>query len=138
MYIIVFFFSSRRRHTRLQGDWSSDVCSSDLKANPDKINMASFGTGGSGHLAGELFKIMTGLEFTHVPYRGSAPMVIDLVSGHVELAFDNLTASIEQIKAGKLRALAVTTTTRSQALPDVPAMSEVLPGFEASAWIGIT
>jgi tripartite-type tricarboxylate transporter receptor subunit TctC len=108
------------------------------KTNAGKINMASFGTGGSGHLAGELFKMMTGLEFTHVPYRGSAPMVIDLVSGHVQLAFDNLTASIEQIKAGKLRALAVTTTTRSLALPDVPAMAEMLPGFEASAWIGIT
>jgi tripartite-type tricarboxylate transporter receptor subunit TctC len=108
------------------------------KANPDKINMASFGTGGSGHLAGELFKIMTGLEFTHVPYRGSAPMVIDLVSGHVEVGFDNLVASMEQIRAGRLRALAVTTAVRSDVLPDVPAMTEMLPGFEASAWIGIT
>jgi tripartite-type tricarboxylate transporter receptor subunit TctC len=107
------------------------------KANADRISMASFGTGGSGHLAGELFKIMTGLEFTHVPYRGSAPMVIDLVGGQVQGAFDNLAASIEQIKAGKLHALAVTTTMRSSALPDVPAMAELLPGFEASAWIGI-
>jgi tripartite-type tricarboxylate transporter receptor subunit TctC len=108
------------------------------KNNAAGINMASFGTGGSGHLAGELFKMMTGLELTHVPYRGSAPMVIDLVSGHVQVAFDNLLASMEQIRAGRLRALAVTTTVRSGVLPDVPAMAEMLPGFEASAWIGIT
>jgi tripartite-type tricarboxylate transporter receptor subunit TctC len=107
------------------------------KTNSGKINMASFGTGTSSHLTGELFKIMTGLELLHVPYRGSAPMVIDLVSGQVQVAFDNLPASIEQIRAGRLRALAVTTTTRSEALPDMPAMNEILPGFESSAWIGI-
>ena len=108
------------------------------KANAGKVNVGSFGTGGSGHLAGELFKIMTGVEFTHVPYRGSAPLVIDLVSGHVQVGFDNLVASMEQIRAGRLRALAVTTAVRSDVLPDVPAMTEMLPGFEASAWIGIT
>jgi tripartite-type tricarboxylate transporter receptor subunit TctC len=106
-------------------------------ANPGKINMASFGTGTASHLCGELFKMMTGVEMQHVPYRGSAPMVIDLISGQVQLAFDNLPASIEQIRAGKLRALAVTTTTRSEALPDVPSISEILPSFEASAWIGL-
>jgi tripartite-type tricarboxylate transporter receptor subunit TctC len=107
------------------------------KANPGKINMASFGIGSGSHLSGEMFKMITGIEMLHVPYRGSAPMVIDLLSGQVQLAFDNLPASIEQIRAGKLRALAVTTATRSEALPDVPALGEILPGYEASAWIGI-
>ncbi len=107
------------------------------KANAGKINMASFGTGTSSHLSGELFKMMTGVEMLHVPYRGSAPMLIDLLSGQVQVAFDNLPASIEHIRAGKLRPLAVTTTTRSQALPDIPSLGEILPGFEASAWIGV-
>jgi tripartite-type tricarboxylate transporter receptor subunit TctC len=107
------------------------------KANPGKINMASFGIGSGSHLSGEMFKMITGIEMLHVPYRGSAPMVIDLLSGQVQLAFDNLPASIEQIRAGKLRPLAVTTATRSEALPDVPALGEILPGYEASAWIGI-
>ena len=100
------------------------------KANSGKINMASFGTGTSSHLTGELFKMMTGVEMMHVPYRGSAPMLIDLLSGQVQLAFDNLPASIEHIRSGKLRPLAVTTTTRSVALPDIPALAEMLPGFE--------
>ena len=100
------------------------------KASSGKITMASFGTGTSSHLTGELFKMMTGVEMLHVPYRGSAPMLIDLLSGQVQLAFDNLPASIEHIRSGKLRPLAVTTTTRSVALPDIPALAEMLPGFE--------
>jgi tripartite-type tricarboxylate transporter receptor subunit TctC len=107
------------------------------KANSGKMNMASFGTGTSSHLTGELFKMMTGVEMQHVPYRGSAPMLVDLLSGQVQLAFDNLPASIEHIRSGKLRPLAVTTTMRSEALPDIPALGEILPGFESSAWIGI-
>ncbi len=107
------------------------------KANPGKINMASFGTGSASHLSGEMFKTITGIEMVHVPYRGSAPMLIDLLSGQVQLAFDNLPASIEQIRAGKLRPLAVTTATRSEALPDIPTLGEILPGYEASAWIGV-
>jgi tripartite-type tricarboxylate transporter receptor subunit TctC len=107
------------------------------KADPKKVTVGSFGVGSSSHLSYELFKIMTGVDLVHVPYRGSAPLVIDLVSGQVQMAFDNLPASIEQIRAGKLRALAVTTTTRSDALPDIPALGEILPGFEASAWIGL-
>jgi tripartite-type tricarboxylate transporter receptor subunit TctC len=107
------------------------------KANPGKITLASFGTGTSSHLTGELFKMMTGIEMLHVPYRGSAPMLIDLLSGQVQFAFDNLPASIEHIRSGKLRPLAVTTTKRSEALPDVPALGEMLPGFESSAWNGI-
>jgi tripartite-type tricarboxylate transporter receptor subunit TctC len=107
------------------------------KVNPGKITMASFGTGTSSHLTGELFKMMTGVEMLHVPYRGSAPMLVDLLSGQVQLAFDNLPASLEHIKSGTLRPLAVTTTTRSDALPDVPALGEMLSGFESSAWIGI-
>jgi tripartite-type tricarboxylate transporter receptor subunit TctC len=108
------------------------------KANSGKINMASFGTGTSSHLTGELFKMATGVEMLHVPYRGSAPMLIDLLSGQVQVAFDNLPASIGHIRSGTLRPLAVTTTTRSEALPDIPALGELLPGFESSAWNGIT
>ena len=107
------------------------------KASSGKITMASFGTGTSSHLTGELFKMMTGVEMLHVPYRGSAPMLIDLLSGQVQLAFDNLPASIEHIRSGKLRPLAVTTTTRSEVLSDIPALAEMLPGFESSAWNGI-
>lgn len=108
-----------------------------VKANPGKISLASFGTGTISHVTGELFKIAAGVEMLHVPYRGSAPMVTDLLGGHVTAAFDNLPASIEQIRAGKLRALAITTKTRSEALPDTPTMGEFLPGFEVSAWAGI-
>jgi tripartite-type tricarboxylate transporter receptor subunit TctC len=107
------------------------------KANPGKINMASFGTNTGSHLCGELFKLMTGIEMLHVPYRGSAPMLIDLLSGQTQLAFDNLPASIEHIRAGKLRALAVTTTARSEALPNVPTLGEIVPGYEWSAWVGL-
>ena len=102
------------------------------KGNPGKINMASFGTGTLSHLSGELFKMMTGVEMLHVPYRGSAPMLIDLLSGEVQLAFDNLPASLQHIRSGKLRPLAVTTATRSDTLPDIPALHEIVAGFEAS------
>src|SRR5262249_16864148 len=107
------------------------------KANPGKISLASFGTGSISQVAGELFKITAGINMVHVPYRGSAPLVTDLLGGQVQAAFDNLPASIEHIRAGKLRALAVTTAARSQALPNVPTLNEFLPGFEVSAWVGI-
>jgi tripartite-type tricarboxylate transporter receptor subunit TctC len=107
------------------------------KANPGKITMASFGTGTTSHVAGELFKMMSGVNMLHVPYRGSAPMVTDLLGGQVQAALDNLPASIEHIKAGKLRALAVTTAARSDNLPDIPAVGEFLPGFETSAWVTV-
>jgi tripartite-type tricarboxylate transporter receptor subunit TctC len=107
------------------------------KANSGRISMASFGTGTTSHVAGELFKIMAGIHMLHVPYRGSTPMVTDLLGGQVQVAFDNLPASIEHIRAGKLRPLAVTTVTRSDALPNVPTMSDFLRGYEASAWIAV-
>jgi tripartite-type tricarboxylate transporter receptor subunit TctC len=108
-----------------------------VTTNAGTVSLASFGVGTTSHVAGELFKIMTGLSMMHVPYRGSAPMVTDLVGGQVPAAFDNLPASIEFIRAGRLRPLAVTTLTRSETLLNVPAMSEFLPGFEASAWNAI-
>ena len=108
-----------------------------VKANPDKINIASSGTGTSIHLSGELFKMMTGLKVTHVPYKGSAPMLTDLLAGQVQVTFDNLPSSIGHIKAGKLRALAVTTAQRSPELPDVPTVAETVPGYEASAFFGL-
>jgi tripartite-type tricarboxylate transporter receptor subunit TctC len=108
-----------------------------VKANPDKINVASSGSGTSIHLSGELFKMMTGLKITHVPYKGSAPMLTDLLGGQVQLTFDNMPSSIEHIKAGKLRALAVTTAQRSPELPDVPTVAETVPGYEASAFFGL-
>jgi tripartite-type tricarboxylate transporter receptor subunit TctC len=107
------------------------------KANPGKITMASYGVGTSSHVAGELFKMMSGANMLHVPYRGSAPMVTDLVGGQVHAAIDNLPASIEQIKAGKLRALAVTTAKRWDSLPDIPTVTEFLPGFETSSFVTI-
>jgi tripartite-type tricarboxylate transporter receptor subunit TctC len=107
------------------------------KANAGKISLASFGSGTISQIVGELFKMAAGVEMVHVPYRGSAPMVTDLLGGQVQSAFDNLSSSIEHIRAGKLRVLAVTTVTRSPALPDVPTLSDFLPGFDASAWIGI-
>src|SRR5438552_5267306 len=107
------------------------------KANPGKINMASGGAGTSVHMSGELFKMMTGVNMVHVPYRGAAPAVMDLISGQVQVVFDNLPGSIEHIRAGKLRALAVTTATRSEALPDLPVVADFVPGFEASAWFGM-
>jgi tripartite-type tricarboxylate transporter receptor subunit TctC len=108
------------------------------KANPGKINMASSGVGTSIHMSGELFKLMTGVTMQHVPYRGSAPMLTDLLAGEVQIAFDNLQPSIPHIKAGKLRALAVTTATRSDALPDVPTIADFVPGYEASTWNGVS
>jgi tripartite-type tricarboxylate transporter receptor subunit TctC len=107
------------------------------KTNPGKITMASFGTGTTSHVTGELFKMMAGINMLHVPYRGSAPMLIDLLGGQVQAAFDNLPASIEYIRAGKLRPLGVSTAVRSDAFPEVPTVSAFLPGFEASAWNGI-
>ena len=105
------------------------------KANPGKLNMSSVGTGTSAHMAGELFKMMTGVDMLHVPYRGAA--LPDLLSGQVQVMFNPLPASIEYIRAGKLRALAVTTVTRSDALPDLPTVGEFVPGYEASTWGGI-
>ena len=107
------------------------------KANPGKINMASSGNGTSVHLSGELFMAMTGVKMTHVPYRGSAPALTDLIAGTVDTMFDNMPSSIEFIKTGKLRALALTTETRNEALPDVPVVADTVPGYEASAWFGI-
>jgi len=108
-----------------------------VKANPGKLNFASSGSGTSIHLSGELFKTMTGVQMTHVPYKGSAPALTDLIGGQVQLMFDNLPSSLAFIKAGKLRALAVTSTTRAAALPDVPTVADFVPGFEASSWFGL-
>jgi len=107
------------------------------KANPGKIKMASGGIGAPSHVIGELFKMMTGVDILHVPYRGSAPAVADLIGGKVQVLFDNVPSSIEHIRAGKLRALAVTTSYRAAALPDIPTMGEFVPGYEASTWFGI-
>lgn len=107
------------------------------KANPGKVNMASSGNGTSIHLSGELFKVLTGVEMQHVPYRGSAPAITDLLSGRVQVMFDNMPSAISHIKAGTLRALAVTTATRSNELPDVPTVADTVKGYEASAWFGI-
>jgi tripartite-type tricarboxylate transporter receptor subunit TctC len=107
------------------------------KANPGKINMGSGSTGSPFHVAGELFKMMAGVDMVHVPYRGSAPMLTGLLGGQVQVAFDSIQASIEHIRAGKLRALAVTTATRSEALPDIPTVDEFVPGYQASGWNGI-
>ena len=107
------------------------------KANPGKITLASFGTGSTSHVAGELFKLAAGVNMQHVPYRGSAPLVTDLLAGQVQSAFDNLPASIEHIRSGKLRALAVGTETRSDQLPNVPTLGEFISGFEASAFVAI-
>src|SRR5262245_20040427 len=108
------------------------------KANPGKVNMASGGIGGGDHMAVELFKMMTDLVMIHVPYRGAAPALTDLIGGQVQVMFASLPASIEYIRAGKLRALAVTTATRSEVLPDIPAVSELVPGYEASNWYGVS
>jgi tripartite-type tricarboxylate transporter receptor subunit TctC len=107
------------------------------KMHPGKINMASSGNGTSVHLSGELFMAMTGIKMTHVPYRGSGPALTDLIAGTVDVMFDNLPASIEFIKSGKLRGLAVTTEKRNEALPDVPTVGETVTGYEASAWFGM-
>jgi len=107
------------------------------KANPGKISMASTGIGNGSHLAGEVFKFMTGINMVHVPYRGDAPAMTDLLGGQVQVYFGTPTTSIEQIRTGRLRALAVTTAVRSEVLPDVPTMGDFLPGYEASAWWGV-
>jgi tripartite-type tricarboxylate transporter receptor subunit TctC len=107
------------------------------KANPGKINMASAGTGGATHVAGELFKIMAGVNMLHVPYHGAGPALSDLLSGQVQVMFDNMASSIELIRSGRLRALAVTTTARSELLPDIPTISDFVPGYEAGGWNGI-
>jgi tripartite-type tricarboxylate transporter receptor subunit TctC len=107
------------------------------KANPGKINMASGGSGTSVHITGELFKMMAGVNLVHVPYRGSAPALTDMISGQVQVMFDVLTSSLQHIRSGALRALAVTTATRSKALPDLPTVGDFLPGYEASAWYGV-
>ena len=107
------------------------------KANPGRLNMASAGTGTIQHVAGEMFKMMTGLSLQHVPYRGQAPALTDLIGGQVQVMFDSMPASIEHIRAGKVRALAVTTTARSDVLPQLPTVRDFVPGFEASAWYGV-
>jgi tripartite-type tricarboxylate transporter receptor subunit TctC len=107
------------------------------KANVGKINMASSGNGTSVHLSGELFMALTGVKMTHVPYRGSNPALTDMISGQCQVMFDNMPSSLPHIKAGKLRALAVTTEQRAAALPDVPTLAETVKGYEASAWFGM-
>jgi tripartite-type tricarboxylate transporter receptor subunit TctC len=107
------------------------------KANPGKINMASGGAGTSNHVSGELFKMMAGIDMLHVPYRGAAPALMDVLSGQCQVNFPAMPASIEFIRAGRLRALAVSTATRSEALPDVPTVGEFLPGYESSSWWGV-
>jgi tripartite-type tricarboxylate transporter receptor subunit TctC len=108
------------------------------KTNPGKINFASVGSGGSVHLSGELFKMMAGVELIHVPYRGSAPALTALIGGQVQVMFDNLSSSIEHIRAGKVRPLAVTTASRSEILPTLPALADFIAGYESSAWFGIS
>jgi tripartite-type tricarboxylate transporter receptor subunit TctC len=107
------------------------------KVNPGKITMASAGVGSAGHLVGELFKMMAGIDFVHVPYRGAGPALADLLGGQVMISFAGIAGSIAYIRTGKLRALAVTTATRSEALPDVPTVSEFVPGYEAGDWLGV-
>jgi tripartite-type tricarboxylate transporter receptor subunit TctC len=107
------------------------------KANPGKINMASAGTGSGNHVVGELFKMMAGVNLVHVPYRGTGPALTDLLGGQVQIYFDAIPSSIEYIRAGRFRALAVTTAKRSEALPDIPILGDFVPGYEASFWYGI-
>jgi len=107
------------------------------KANPGKVSMASAGTGTGGHLSGELFKMMTGIDMVHVPYRGMAPALTDLLAGQVQVFFGTTSGSIEYARAGKLRALAISSATRWELLPDLPAVTEFVPGYEASGWYGL-
>jgi tripartite-type tricarboxylate transporter receptor subunit TctC len=108
-----------------------------VKANPGKVNMASSGNGTSVHLSGEMFMMMSGTKMQHVPYRGAAPAITDMLGGQVQLIFDNMPSIIQHVRAGSLRALAVTTTTRSSQLPDVPTVADTVPGYEASALFGM-
>ena len=107
------------------------------KANPGKINMASSGSGTSVHLSGEMFKLMTGCDMVHVPYKGAGPALVDLIAGQVHVLFDNLPSSVGHIKAGSIRALAVTSAEREPSFPDLPTVGETVPGYEATAWFGI-
>jgi tripartite-type tricarboxylate transporter receptor subunit TctC len=107
------------------------------KATPRKVNMASAGIGTATHLGGELFKMMAGIDMVHVPYRGGGPALTDLIAGQVQVCFASTVASIEYIRAGKLRALAVTTATRSEALPNIPTVAEFVPGYEVNTWYGV-
>jgi tripartite-type tricarboxylate transporter receptor subunit TctC len=108
------------------------------KANPGKINMGSGGKGATGHVSGELFQLLAGLKFQHVPYRGEALAMTDLIGGQVQLVFATIGSSLQYVRAGQMRALAVTTRTRSDAAPDVPPLADYLPGYESSSWSGIT
>jgi tripartite-type tricarboxylate transporter receptor subunit TctC len=107
------------------------------KANPGKINYASSGNGSTIHMSAELFKMMAGVDLMHVPYRGGAPALTDMLAGQVQAMFDNLPTSVEHIRAGKLRPLAITSATRSELLPDVPTVADFVPGYESSAWYGV-
>ena len=107
------------------------------KANPGKIAMGSGGNGSPAHVIGEYFKLMTGTDLTHVPYRGAAPAVTDLIGGQIQVAFTELATSIAPVESGALRALAVTTAARTEVLPDVPTLAEFIPEFEASQWFGL-
>ena len=107
------------------------------RANPGKISMASFGVGTTSHLSGELLKLTTGIDTVHVPYRGGAPMITDLVSGQVQAAFDALPEALPHVRTGALRPLAVTTAARAESLPDIPTIGDTIPGYEASSWAGL-
>jgi tripartite-type tricarboxylate transporter receptor subunit TctC len=107
------------------------------KANPGKVNMASYGTGTASHLAGELFKFMAGIDMVHIPYRGDAPMIADLVGGQVQVGFDVMVLALPQVRSGKLRALAVLGAKRFDGLPDVQTVAQTVPGYEVSSWAGV-
>jgi tripartite-type tricarboxylate transporter receptor subunit TctC len=126
-----------RARKRLPDDVREEYGRLYAKANPGKINMASSGIGTSQHVCGELFKMMAGVDMVHLPYRGAAPAITDLLAGQVQVAFDTMTTSIEYIRTGRLRALAVTSSMRAEALPDLPTVADYIPGFESSSWQGV-